>query len=217
MLQDNIDFIEKTNTGSSPTKNKEFDKSGYLVIKNLYDVSKMIESPPTERGQITYNKYGGIISHMQEESQVHGSLSRYNYPKFVSAHKEIKEKLEHIIGCELYPTYFYDRFYFDNQELVNHIDRDSCEISVSLHISSGPNKIHWPFGIKSAEGTNNEVLIDSSDGILYKGCERPHWRKKMPVSLKSKLFGKNQWYHQVFFHYVLANGKRAHFAFDKLL
>jgi hypothetical protein len=215
MSQENIDFIEKTNTGTSSTKNQEFDKNGYLVIKNLYDVSSMIELPPKERGQISYNKNGGIISHLNEETQVNGSLSRYNYPKYLIAYDRIKSKIESVIGCELYSTYFYDRFYFKNQELTNHIDRDSCEISVSLHISSGPKKIDWSFGIKSCEGHHNEIILNSGDAILYKGCERPHWRKKMPLSFRNILFTNNTYYHQIFMHYVLANGRRAHFAFDR--
>ena len=51
--------------------------------------------------------------------------------------------------------------------------------------------------------------------MLYKGCERPHWRDKMPgfTGKKSKqLFGKTpateQYYHQIFFHYVLQDGQR---------
>ena len=215
MLQENIDYIEKINTGTSPTKNQEFDKNGYLVIKNLYDISSIVELPPKERGQISYNKNGGIISHLDEETQVNGSLSRYNYPKYVHVYNKIKDKIENLIGCELYTTYFYDRFYFKNQELNKHIDRDSCEISISLHISSGPRKIHWPFGIKSCEGKNTEIILNPGDAILYKGCERPHWRKKMPQSFKDKFILNNTYYHQIFMHYVLANGRRAHFAFDR--
>lgn len=210
-----IDQIEKVNSGSSPTKNSEFDKDGYLLLKNIQDVSCMIEKPPKERGQFLFNKKGGLVSHCKEEMQVEGSLSRYNYPQYVDIHTEIRKKVEKIIGCELYNTYFYDRFYFKNQELKNHIDRDSCEISVSLHISSGPIPFDWAFGIKSAQGGVNEVILKPGDGILYKGCERPHWRKKMPRLFTFKsLFYREQWYHQVFFHYVLANGVRAHFAYD---
>jgi len=215
MIQDNIDLIEKINTGSSPTKNQEFDKSGYLIIKDLYDTKSMIEPLPKERGQINYNKIGRIVAHLPDETQVHGSLSRYNYPKYVCVHDKVKTRIENIIGCELYNTYFYDRFYFTGQELTTHIDRDSCEISVSMHISSGPAKIDWEFGIKSADGTTNQVLLSPGDAVLYKGCERPHWRKKMPISFFDSLRKKQQWYHQVFFHYVLANGRRAHFAFDR--
>ena len=43
-------------------------------------------------------------------------------------------------------------------------------------------------------GENRSLVLKPGDGLLYKGCERPHWRDKMPgfTGKKSKkLFGKN--------------------------
>ena len=70
-------------------------------------------------------------------------------------------------------------------------------------------------------GENRSLSLEPGDGLLYKGCERPHWREAMPGSKKKskKLFGKAQqqelYYHQIFFHYVLADGERAHCAWDR--
>ena len=72
-------------------------------------------------------------------------------------------------------------------------------------------------------GENREVFLslEPGDGLLYKGCERPHWRDPMPGLKKKskKLFGKAQqkelYYHQIFFHYVLQDGNRAHCAWDR--
>ena len=70
------------------------------------------------------------------------------------------------------------------------------------------------------EGTGDimAVSLNPGDGILYKGCERPHWRNKMPGFLdtqlhKSKL--EELYYHQIFFHYVLQDGYRTNFAYDR--
>jgi hypothetical protein len=60
------------------------------------------------------------------------------------------------------------------------------------------------------------------DAVLYKGCDRYHWRDPMPSFysktelFKRKLFKQedDSWYHQIFFHFVLADGYRAHFAYD---
>ena len=46
--------------------------------------------------------------------------------------------------------------------------------------------------------------------MIYKGCERPHWREPMP----GNIIDRNLYYHQIFFHYVLQDGHRAHYAFD---
>jgi len=55
--------------------------------------------------------------------------------------------------------------------------------------------------------------------MVYKGCSRPHWREPMPGLKKNKkVFGKKQeelYYHQIFFHYVLQDGQRAHCAWDR--
>ena len=55
--------------------------------------------------------------------------------------------------------------------------------------------------------------------MIYKGCERPHWRDPMPtqdVGRGTLFLGerKEYYYHQIFFHYVLQDGQRAHCAFD---
>ena len=62
------------------------------------------------------------------------------------------------------------------------------------------------------------MVLKVGDGMVYKGCERPHWRDPMPGAKKNKkLFGKTAdlYYHQIFFHYVLADGQRAHCAWDR--
>ena len=64
-------------------------------------------------------------------------------------------------------------------------------------------------------GEERSLTLEPGDGLLYKGCERPHWREAMPGKVK-KVFGKKieLYYHQIFFHYVLADGQRAHCAGD---
>ena len=65
-------------------------------------------------------------------------------------------------------------------------------------------------------GKEVSVNLEPGDGMIYKGCERPHWRKPMPDE-KTKIFGKKKelYYHQIFFHYVFKpDGIRAHCAND---
>jgi len=62
------------------------------------------------------------------------------------------------------------------------------------------------------------VLLNDGDAVLYKGCERDHWREPLPSNnnLIKRLMKKpdDTYHHQVFFHYVLANGTRVHCAND---
>ena len=233
MTQEQIDFQERFNANTSPTNNEQFDKDGYLFLKDLWDPKDLYCEPPEIKGQ--YNYFGKIdkFNHVPEENQVEGSTSRYYYPPYKFAHSQIRLKLEKIIDKKLYNTYYYDRFYNPGQALTNHADRPACEISVTIHISSNVSN-PWPIWIKTPDtydepelkkeiikkGENRSVILQPGDGMVYKGCERPHWREPLPREYKRTWYGKTSeveglYYHQIFFHYVLADGMRANHAFDR--
>jgi hypothetical protein len=228
-------FQERVNTGTTWTKNKSFEDNGYLVIENLWDAADLVCPIPPIKGQLSYwGKKLDQVNYEPVESQVEGSISRYWHPQYRQIHTEIRQKLEQVLGRKLYNTYYYDRFYSPGQELKKHADRDACEISVTVHIGTNLPKeqANWPIWIKTPDiytdqtkkeifvpGKECSVTLKAGDGMIYKGCERPHWRDPMPTPKeKTKLFGKNKneyYYHQIFFHYVLQDGIRAHCAFDR--
>ena len=35
-------------------------------------------------------------------------------------------------------------------------------------------------------GENRAVILQPGDGMIYKGCERPHWRDAMPTPRRRK-------------------------------
>ena len=228
---------ERMTSETSWTRNEKFDKEGYLVIKDLWNPKELYHPVPPEKGQYSYwDKNLQNFNYEPVESQVEGSTSRYWHPQYRTIHTGIRLKLEKIIGRKLYNTYYYDRFYYAGQELIKHADRDACEISVSIHVSTNleGKDADWPFWIKTPDtytdkkktsilvpGENRSVVLKPGDGLLYKGCERPHWRDPMPTpKVKKDLFGKVEetpeyYYHQIFFHYVLQDGQRAHCAWDR--
>ena len=221
------------NIGTTWTRNEDFDRDGYLGIESLWDPKELYHPVPKERGKMRW--WGNKIDQFQYdeiEGQVEGSISRYNHPQYRRAHTGIRQKIEDIIGRKLYNTYYYDRFYFPGQKLSNHVDRDACEISVTMHVSSNL-KEPWALWIKTpdnysdkknshliSKGENRYIYLGSGDAVLYKGCERPHWRDPMPGLLETSLDytkgneRKDLYYHQIFFHYVLQDGERAHCAWD---
>ena len=233
MTLEELQMQERMHSGTSWTRNEQFEKDGYLVIKDLWDPKELFVEVPEIRGQINYwgkKKDQFTFDHL--ETQVEGSLACYTRPEYRHIHTGIRLKLEKEIGRKLYNTYFYDRFYFAGQALTLHADRPACEISVSVHISSNIEEC-WPLWIKTPdtyndetktivkeEGESRSVCLKPGDGMIYKGCERPHWRDPLPsrhtgdVNIR-KLDNKDDtFYHQVFFHYVLADGRRAHCAND---
>ena len=220
---------EYENQGTSWTRNEFFDTNGYLIIKNLCDPEKLFHSVPKERGLFNWKGSDKLdkFTYEEVETQVNGSVARYWHPQYRKIHSEIRLILEQAIGRKLYNTYYYDRFYFPGQPLIKHTDRPSCEISVTIHIGTNI-KESWPIWIKTpdtfedntmktliASGENRSVHLEAGDGMIYKGCERPHWRDPMPGLLESKINkDESLYYHQIFFHYVLQDGIRAHHAWD---
>ena len=202
---------EMENLGTSWTRNKFFDDNGYLILKKLCHPEKLFSEVPDKKGKMSY--WGHKLDQYEYdevESQVEGSTARYWHPQYRQTHSKIRKVIEDVIGRKLYNTYYYDRFYFSGQELSRHLDRPSCEISVSVHVSTNL-KQPWPIFVKKLNGENVGIELEAGDGLLYKGCERPHWREKMPDDPKIE----NLYYHNIFFHYVLQDGTRAHYAFDR--
>ena len=237
MTQEQVAFQERLNSGTAWTRNESFEKNGYLVIKDLWDPKELYSEVPEQKGQYNYwDKNIEHFNHVPVENQVEGSTSRYWHPQYRTIHSGIRMKLEKHLGRKLYNTYYYDRFYNPGQALTIHADRDACEISVTVHISTNleGDAADWPIWIKTPDtyadktkmvitetGENRSVVLQAGDGMVYKGCERPHWRDPMPTQYEKKgLFGRKQvekeglYYHQIFFHYVLQDGNRAQCAWD---
>ena len=232
----NLALQERINSDTAKTGHEQFDKDGYIIIKNVWDPEELYHPVPQEKGQFHYGNSVYEYRHDAVEQQVEGSLARYNHPMYRRIHSGIRKKIEKCLGKKLYNTYYYDRYYFAGQELSKHADRDACEISISIHISTNleGEDADWPFYIKTPDtyydeskrdilvpGSVKSAILKPGDGVIYKGCERPHWRDPMPtprVRKRDKWLRRPQpeyYYHQIFFHYVIQDGQRAHCAWDK--
>ena len=185
-------------------------KKGEWEVIRLGGLVKQIqflkEDPPLDRGKFAYDHRGKLTCWDPVDMQCPGTVSRYNYPKYKDLFYTVKDIVEKIIHEKLYPTYYYDRFYFKGSELVRHTDRPSCEISVSLNISSNTD-YDWPIWYELGNGQQHELVTKPGDGVLYKGCVLPHWREPLKGN-------KDTYYHQIFFHYVRRDGPYLHYAYD---
>lgn len=207
---------------------KKFDQNGYLFVPNaIVDPLNLYCPPPVDTegkrlvGQQKYVRHNKI-EYNPIESQVDGALARYNHPSYKPAHQLILKLIENILEMDLLPTYFYDRFYYQGQELSRHKDRPSCEISATVQISTNREDA-WPIWFQLPDNTESSVSMKDGDMVIYKGCEREHWREP----LQSKYGGMNKflnyvkkkvddtYHHQIFFHYVNAQGPYVHYAYDR--
>lgn len=137
------------------------------------------------------------------DQQVEESLVVYGDPAFDTLLGLTTPAVERLLGLDLTPTYSFARLYFAGAVLSPHTDRPACEHSVTLHLGAEADS-PWPIHIERTDGAATEIVLDVGDALLYRGCERRHWR--------SQFMGT--WYGQVFLHYVDTDGPNAAHRFD---
>ncbi len=112
-------------------------------------------------------------------------------------------QVEQLTGLELHPTYSFFRLYGRGDRLIRHLDRKSCEVSLSLNLGQVTDT-PWPLWIAGPCGTAAAAL-NPGDALLYRGIECEHWRETF----------EGEELAQVFLHYVDANGTYRDWAYDK--
>ena len=116
----------------------------------------------------------------------------------------LHQPLQRRLGLELVPCYSYLRCYTPESTLPPHVDRPSCEISVTLPIGSWDSASKWPIWLQ-ANGENVAVDLSPGDLLVYRGAELRHWREPLAAGV---------WI-QLFLHYVDANGAYTDYALDQ--
>jgi hypothetical protein len=122
----------------------------------------------------------------------------------------LQPKIENVVGENLIPTYSYYRNYRPGYELLPHVDRTACEISVSIFIGCDYNRDYysWDLGVETEKGIFSVIDLDISDCIVYNGPDIPHGRPRFEPPEGSN-------HVQAFLHYVKANGLYANEKYDK--
>jgi alkylated DNA repair dioxygenase AlkB len=100
------------------------------------------------------------------------------------------------------PTYSFCIVYSPNSQLIRHLDRPACEISLTVHLGGDEE---WPIFIKKPSGEEVPFKLNPGDAVIYLGCAAEHWREKFT----------GKYYSQVFLHYVRSRGPNAWAYFDK--
>ena len=190
-----------------------FQSQNYLVVKNLV---------PRETCElvVNYAKFQSLYDCTPErgnDAQVLGAHSRYADFLMESLLLQLQPKIERCIGESLLPCYSYYRVYNKGDVLEPHVDRESCELSLSVAFG-WQNAGTWAFKLANdkvyVNGTPDchsfdsenaiEVFLEPGDGIIYAGPVVKHWRD--PLRFEA--------YVQTFFHYVRRDGEYATNIFD---
>jgi len=178
-----------------------FKEKGYHVVKNFLDKD------------FTYFIQDYFFLRIKaghadtNDKQAPFSYSFYSDPFMETILEASIEPLSEISEFKLLPTYTYSRLYGVGDELVNHRDRPSCEMSATLALGIPEGESINPIYFSKNEDKSDpvEVLLEPGDLCLYRGCDLYHWRP--PFTQK--------WYLQAFLHYVNADGPYADHIYDK--
>ena len=164
-----------------------FRQNKYVVVPNfinkdtsllLYEYMKtkaLRESIKYTYRNDIYNKdWDGEFS----DPQALGAYSFYADPVFDTILNLSQDNIIKCTGLNLTPQYSYWRLYETDNILKKHIDRASCEISLTVclgyDISNLEDKSYnWPMYVN-----NTPIYLNPGDILIYKGCEVEHWRDK---------------------------------------
>jgi len=165
----------------------------YKIVKNFLtqDEIKLLTNYCRIKHRLNFNSF----DFYQNDN---GDTSFYGDPLMESLMINKLDLMQKETGLELLCTYSFWRFYTKNANLKKHIDRPSCEISVTVMLGSDGNK--WPIYIDGVE-----LNLEPGEAAIYLGRELEHWREEF----------KGDWHAQTFLHYVDKNGPFKEWAKDK--
>lgn len=174
--------------------NQQLTDNNFIYIPNFI---------ATDRAMELANKFSNfcITNNLEGDTQAENSHTAYNYIDFLELLCEKTPEISKFIGEPVLPTYTYARVYKEGSDLKHHVDRDACEISLTLHLAGDTD---WPIYIAKPNGEEVKVSLKSGDAMLYLGCDADHWRETFQGSQ----------YVQVFLHYVRSRGDRNYAFFD---
>jgi hypothetical protein len=119
----------------------------------------------------------------------------HNEPTASFFHHQLTDTVSAVAGQPVKPSYVYVAAYQSGAELASHVDRAQCEFSITFLVDCTPEperESAWPLYLDTPQGIVT-VFQCLGDGLLYKGRELPHYRKRLADGCTST---------SIFFHYV---------------
>jgi Rps23 Pro-64 3,4-dihydroxylase Tpa1-like proline 4-hydroxylase len=172
--------------------NSELKEKKYKIIKGFIEKEKAINLAKEFE---TYCEENNI----PDDSQVVGSRAVYNHVPFLEILTQKVSDVSDIIEETVLPTYSYARVYKNGNVLKTHIDRPSCEISLTVHLNGDTE---WAIYFENEDREN--IILEPGDAVLYLGGEIAHGRDAY----------EGESYAQCFLHYVRSKGIHSDHYFD---
>ena len=179
-----------------------FKTDGYEYIRNFIDEPTRELMSIYYENKIRRGEWEPAIA--RESGRAHSSFSIHGDPLTEAILLKKLPLVSRICGKELYPTYSFVRIYQEGDIMGRHVDRPSCEISLTANIFTKENKSI--FYVEDLNSNVKEFDIEPGDALMYFGCKIYHWRK--PIE-------KDQFLVQFMLHYVDKNGPNKDYKYDK--
>ena len=172
--------------------NKEFEKNGYVIVKNLISRDAADTLCALTFKHIADGKAQPGSGRGSGEHPFTWNINAFS--AFDPLLTLLTPKVSEILELDIVPTYYYQRTYLKGAAMSHHTDRPSCQRSVTLNLGYSHQ---WPIYIVNREtGKDTEFQAEPGDALLYMGCSQGHYRNKF----------EGDWYSQIFLHWVEKEG-----------
>jgi hypothetical protein len=181
--------------------NDELKSKKYIILREF------ISNKEAKKLACKFLNFSKNVSSTYPDMQVPGAYHYYNYPDFVGLALDNLSKIENIVESKLFPTYTLARIYGHGNSLPPHVDRPSCEVSISLNLDQDKPWSIWftedGSGVKDLSLRTN-IFLNPGDAVLYLGEKIVHARDSF----------EGNYCNQVFLHYIQRDGEYIEHLFD---
>ena len=147
--------------------NQELLKNNYVVLRNFI---------PPETAKELARRYKNL---QEEVGLVTMMIGVSNAPSWSNSDDQLAllcnlcPRISELCDESVLPTYVFGRIYENGSELVRHVDRAACEISLTLHLEGDEE---CKFCIETPYYESHCLVLDPGDAMMYLGCIADHWR-----------------------------------------
>jgi hypothetical protein len=178
--------------------NAQLEQNNFLFVPNFISQER---AQDLSLWMLSERDAGRLIEDPRSIYGLYGKAYQDAIP-FLNLLCEKRNEISDLVEEAVVPTYSFCMTYGPESQLIPHLDRPACEVSLTVHLGGD---VKWPIFIRKPSGEPSAFDLNQGDAVIYFGCIAEHWREKFT----------GQYYNQVFLHYVRSNGANAWAYFDK--
>ena len=107
--------------------NEKLIENNYMIVPNFISAEKASDLAKE------FNLYAEEFD-ITNDPQVDKCLVKYDYISFVELLCEKNVQVSQLVGETVLPTYTYARIYENGAVLTPHVDKEECEISLTVNL-----------------------------------------------------------------------------------